>query len=236
MGYFVKKDDLEKFHGQDGEKAYVSYKGQVYDVTDSRLWKNGKHVNKHVAGMDLTEAMDAAPHGMEVLERFEQIDKLEGFRVEKEKDKEKAKGKKALIKRLYKLFHPHPMLIHFPMGLLGFVVIMQGMFLYMKKDSFELASVYALVVAVLFMFPTIASGMVSWWVNYELTVNKLFMNKLIFSFVLLVMGIVELYIRYSIPDVAYGAGGMSMFYHFMLLANIPVLAVVGFNGGKLSWG
>jgi len=226
----VKKDDLQKHNGKDGEKSYVSYKGKVYDVTDSRLWKNGKHVNRHEAGMDLTEAMESAPHGMEVLERFAHVDTIEGFRVKKEV------GKKALVKKLYRMLHPHPMLIHFPMGLLGFIVIMQILFLYTNDSSFEKSSFYALITAVLFMVPTIMSGMVSWWVNYELAVTKIFIYKISFSFILLVMGIVELVLRFMMPEISYGSGSLGIFYHFMLFANIPVLAVVGFNGGKLSWG
>jgi predicted heme/steroid binding protein/uncharacterized membrane protein len=228
----VKKDDLQKFNGQDSEKAYVSYKGKVYDVTDSRLWKNGKHVNKHMAGMDLTEALESAPHGMDVLERFAHVDTIEGFRMQKEE----SGGKKALIKKLYRITHPHPMLIHFPMGLLVFTVIMQAIFLYYKDASFETAAFYSLFTAVVFTVPTIVSGMVSWWVNYELAKTKIFMNKLIFSFILLAMGIVEVAIRITHPHLADGSGGLGMFYNVMLFLNIPVLAVVGFNGGKLSWG
>lgn len=227
----MKKDDLQKFNGQEGEKSYVSYKGKVYDVTDSRLWKNGKHVNKHHAGMDLTEAMESAPHGMDVLERFEQIDTLEGFRVQKEQG-----GKKAFIKKLYRITHPHPMLIHFPMGLLVFAVMMQAIFLYYKDQSFEKAAFYALVTSVIFTVPTILSGIVSWWVNYELAVTKIFMNKLIFSIILLIMGIIEVYVRFTHPHMADGSTGLGLFYNIMLFANIPVLAIVGFNGGKLSWG
>jgi len=226
----VKKDDLEKYNGKEGEKAYVSYNGKVYDVTDSRLWKNGKHVNKHNAGMDLSEAMESAPHGVDVLERFKQVDTLEGFKHKRET------GKKAVIKKLYRMFHPHPMLIHFPMGLLGFIVIMQSIFLLTKEPSFEKSSFYALVVAVLFMFPTIFSGMVSWWVNYELARTKIFSYKLSFSFILLAMGLLELYLRFQNPEIAYSISGAGGFYNLLLFANIPVLAVVGYNGGKLSWG
>ena len=38
------------------------YRGKVHDVTASRLWRNGKHVNAHFAGNDLTSSMAAAPH------------------------------------------------------------------------------------------------------------------------------------------------------------------------------
>lgn len=79
----MKKDYLQKYNGKEGEKSFVSYKGKVYDVSESRLWKNGKHVNKHEAGMDLSEAMESAPHGAEVLERFEHVDTLEDLKSRK---------------------------------------------------------------------------------------------------------------------------------------------------------
>lgn len=226
----MKKDDLQQYNGKEGSKSYVSYQGKVYDVTDSRLWKNGKHVNRHEAGMDLSEAMESAPHGADVLERFQQVDTITGFRLKVEK------GRKAVIKKLYRMFHPHPMLIHFPMGLLGFTVIMQILFLYTGKPSFEVSAFYSLVTAVVFMIPTVFSGVVSWWVNYELAVTKIFMLKLSFSVILFAMGLVELLIRFSVPDVAYGTGALGIFFNFMIFANIPVLGVIGYNGGKLSWG
>ncbi|PLX71458.1 MAG: cytochrome b5 [Denitrovibrio sp.] len=222
----MKKDDLQKFSGKDGEKAYVSYKGKVYDVTESRLWKNGRHVNKHEAGMDLSEAMESAPHGMDVLERFEHVDTLEGFTAKKEA------GKKGLLKKLYRMFHPHPMLIHFPMGLLGFTVIMQFIYLVTRNTSYEISAFHSLVVAVVFMPPTILSGILSWWLNYDFAVTKIFMYKLSFSIILLIMGIIELVMRFSNPEIS----ATSFQYNLLIFANIPVLAVVGFNGGKLSWG
>jgi len=226
----LKKDELQHFNGKDGKKSYVSYQGKVYDVTNSRLWKNGKHVNRHEAGMDLTEAMDVAPHSMDVLERFEHVDTIEGFRLKQER------GRKAVIKKLYQMFHPHPMLIHFPMGLLGFTVIMQLIFLFTKDTSFEKASFYSLITAVVFMLPTMFSGILSWWVNYEFAITKIFMYKLWFSIILFIMGCVEISIRFAVPDISGGIAGINIFYNFMLFANIPVLAVIGFNGGKLTWG
>ncbi len=50
-------------------KASYTYKGKVYDVTDSEQWSNGEHYNMHFAGADLTEALTEAPHGDEVFER-----------------------------------------------------------------------------------------------------------------------------------------------------------------------
>ena len=56
-------DELSNFDGKEGRPAHIVYKGIIYDVTKSKLWKNGSHVMKHTAGNDLTEMLKNAPHG-----------------------------------------------------------------------------------------------------------------------------------------------------------------------------
>lgn len=56
---------LATYNGQNGAKAYVAYKGVVYDVTDNKKWKNGSHNGQH-AGTDLTSAISQSPHGDKV--------------------------------------------------------------------------------------------------------------------------------------------------------------------------
>lgn len=55
-------EELSFFDGNDGRQAYFAYQGKVYDVTNSRLWKNGTHMARHNAGMDLTSVLPQAPH------------------------------------------------------------------------------------------------------------------------------------------------------------------------------
>jgi len=63
-------EKLARHDGKNGSRAYVAYKGNVYDVTSSFLWKNGVHQVLHTAGVDLTDSAQQAPHGNNVLERF----------------------------------------------------------------------------------------------------------------------------------------------------------------------
>ncbi|MBI4683633.1 MAG: CopD family protein [Nitrospirae bacterium] len=56
-------EELHSFDGKEGRPAYVAYKGSIYDVTQSKLWKNGSHLQKHLAGHNLTNALKTAPHG-----------------------------------------------------------------------------------------------------------------------------------------------------------------------------
>lgn len=69
-------DELKKYNGQNGNPAYVAVSGVVYDVTNARKWKNGRHQNGIVAGMDLTSALPQSPHGDSVLKELPIVGKL----------------------------------------------------------------------------------------------------------------------------------------------------------------
>lgn len=59
-------------NGQDRPQVWVAYKGLIYDVTESRLWRNGMHY-EHWAGQDLTDELPDAPHSERVFDRFEVV-------------------------------------------------------------------------------------------------------------------------------------------------------------------
>lgn len=62
-------EELARYDGRDGRRAFIAYDGKVYDVSDSFLWKDGKHQVVHLAGTDLTGALEGAPHGPEFFEK-----------------------------------------------------------------------------------------------------------------------------------------------------------------------
>lgn len=69
--------ELAQFDGKDGRKAYVAVNGTIYDLTESERWQNGNHEGAHQAGVDLTEAIKAAPHVRSVIENFPVIGKVD---------------------------------------------------------------------------------------------------------------------------------------------------------------
>jgi predicted heme/steroid binding protein len=69
------KNELALYNGQDKEFIYVAFNGDVFDVTHSRLWKNGKHY-EHWAGQDLTQELAEAPHSEKVFEKFQKVGRL----------------------------------------------------------------------------------------------------------------------------------------------------------------
>lgn len=72
----INKRQLSLRNGSDKPEIWVAFNGNVYNVSSSRLWKNGKHY-EHWAGQDLTEELKDAPHSEKVFERFEIIGKYE---------------------------------------------------------------------------------------------------------------------------------------------------------------
>lgn len=62
-------------NGQDRPEVWCAYEGLIYDLSRSKLWRNGKHY-EHWAGQDLTAEMPHAPHTPNVFEKFDPIGRL----------------------------------------------------------------------------------------------------------------------------------------------------------------
>ena len=71
----ITKSQLALRNGQDKPEVWIAFRGLVYDVTASRLWRNGKHY-EHWAGQDLTDELKDAPHTDKVFDKFKVIGKL----------------------------------------------------------------------------------------------------------------------------------------------------------------
>jgi predicted heme/steroid binding protein len=69
---FYSKSQLALRNGQDKPDIWIAFKGVIYDVTKSRLWRNGKHY-EHWAGQDLTEELKDAPHTFTVFDKFDPV-------------------------------------------------------------------------------------------------------------------------------------------------------------------
>mgnify|MGYP001553183249 CR=1 FL=1 len=72
----IAKKQLALRNGIDKEEVWVAFKGEVYDVSKSKLWREGKHY-EHWAGQDLTNELKDAPHTAKVFEKFKIVGKLE---------------------------------------------------------------------------------------------------------------------------------------------------------------
>ncbi len=66
------KNQLALRNGQDRPEIWVAFLGKIYDMTSSKLWKNGKHY-EHWAGQDLSDELADAPHSAVVFDKFSLI-------------------------------------------------------------------------------------------------------------------------------------------------------------------
>lgn len=78
-------EQLSSFDGKEGRPAYIAYRGMIYDISSSRLWKNGQHMMKHHAGTNLTDMLKNAPHGDDKVLAMPQV----GMCVESDRKPEK---------------------------------------------------------------------------------------------------------------------------------------------------
>ena len=78
-------EELSRFDGSEKRPAYVAYKGEIYDVSSSKLWVEGNHVRKHLAGNDLTEALRTAPHGEEKIFQMPRVSELISSEIKAQK-------------------------------------------------------------------------------------------------------------------------------------------------------
>jgi len=70
--------EVKEFNGKNGKKAYIVVDNVVYDVTNVKSWKNGKHKMGIVAGSDVTKFLSRSPHGASVLNNLKIVGKIKG--------------------------------------------------------------------------------------------------------------------------------------------------------------
>ena len=67
-------EELSKYDGLEGRKAYIAVDGVVYDVTDIPQWQDGLHQGRFQAGKDYSqEIRSESPHGLSMLSRAERV-------------------------------------------------------------------------------------------------------------------------------------------------------------------
>lgn len=238
-------EELSRYNGKDGKPAYVAYKNSVYDVSDSDMWKNGEHQGEHVAGKDLTEALSYAPHGDDVFDGFKEVAKLSTNNRESTLTKEETAHKqidpkevslKEKLRKWYQVYHPHPATTHFPIALHFFAAGMNMAFLFEPIEKFEQGTYYSFLFATIFGLLSIATGVLSWWINYSFSMIKPLVIKLYTAIFTTFIGIIALLLHLEDPLIAYNTNALAVFYHFSIFITVPAVVVLGYYGGKLTWG
>jgi predicted heme/steroid binding protein/uncharacterized membrane protein len=220
--YFTKKE-LLLFDGEGGKQAYVAFKGKVYDVTNSRLWINGKHQARHSAGEDLTQSLLAAPHNEEHLTKFPIVGELV-----KELDNSK------LAPRVQKL-HLHPISVHFSIAYSIAFSLLSILYFVTGETSFETASYYMLLLGFLSAPVAAFSGFLSWRTTYKGKKMSIFTRKINFAIIFLVVITICLAWRTLNPGILIARTGISFLYLSMGVSLTPIVTILGYFGGKIVY-
>ncbi len=221
-------EELAAFNGKDGQPPYIAFEGKVYDVSGSPLWAKGTHMLRHLAGQDLTASISAAPHGVEVFERYPQIGVIK-------------KGPPAELKHLPPVLqnllqglpmarrHPHPMLVHFPIAFQMGTSLSILLYLFFSNSSFELFSFFLLLLGSFTSIFAFISGLFTWWVNYRLKFTPLVKRKIFFSIVLVILQALLLVWRSTTSEIS------NPLYFILMLLLTPNVVLLGYYGGQITF-
>ncbi|MCP4622279.1 MAG: cytochrome b5 [bacterium] len=226
-------DELAAFNGENGNPTYIAYDGKVYDVSESKLWRKGQHMNRHRSGVDLTSDMPAAPHATDVLERFPQVGTLKKVVVEEHENP-------LPIARLINRFpflrrHPHPMTIHFPIVFVFSTSFFNILYLVTGVKSFEITALNCLAGGILFTIVGIVTGIYTWWLNYMAKPLKAVKIKLPLTIFLFITEVVIFIWRILSPGILDAVNTGSIIYFLLVLSLIPMTMVIGWCGASMTF-
>jgi predicted heme/steroid binding protein/uncharacterized membrane protein len=232
----MKEFDLEKLSNCDGgagRPAYIAHQGKVIDVSTSRLWPGGLHMKRHHAGKDLTTDIQAAPHGIEVLERYPQV----GVLIKKETLEKPVPPFISRLITCYPLLrrHPHPMTVHFPIVFALSPPIFNLLYLFTGINSFEITALHCLAAGILMTPVAIATGLITWRVNYlARPVRAVTIKKRVSPILWMVMTVSFVW-RIAVPDLLEFNGIAGIIYLVLILSPIPLVGVIGWFGASLTF-
>lgn len=232
----IDKKNLTKNDGKEGKPAYVAANGKVYDVTESKMWKNGLHMNRHHAGEDLTEALGAAPHSDEVLNRFKQVATLKVDQADE--------AQPPLPNWLNNFFeaypffkrHPHPMVVHFPMAFFMTASIFLFWYYVINPTRTLLDAIFYMHILGTLSLPfALITGWLSWKVNYFGKPIGNVTRKIVFSIIALIFDVAVLISITGNLELLANPQGVQIVIPIMIFLYLPIVGYIGQQGGELVY-
>jgi predicted heme/steroid binding protein/uncharacterized membrane protein len=224
----ISPEELLSSNGKDGRPVYIAFEGKVYDVSKSPLWSSGFHMNRHPSGRNLTGEISAAPHGPEVFERYPQVGIL------KKGPPEELKHLPPVVQDLLQRFpsarrHPHPMLVHFPLAFLMGSSLFILLHLLFRKPTFEITSFHLFILGAVSSPFAMATGLLTWWVNYRLKLTLFVKRKIQLSILLLILETILILWGGPHPSIT------NPLYSILIILLTPLVGLVGYYGGQMTF-
>jgi predicted heme/steroid binding protein/uncharacterized membrane protein len=229
----VDPKELSGCNGKNGNPTWVVHRERIIDVSKSKLWAGGLHMERHHAGNDLTADIELAPHGLEVLERYPQV----GVLKKEEGPERKIPGALSWLFLRFPILkrHPHPMTVHFPIVFMFAVPLFNVLYLVTGIKSFEITALHCLGAGILFTPVSVTTGLLTWWFNYFARPMTPVTIKMWASFLLTAVQIAAFVWRILVPDVLDAFGFASVTYFFLLCSLFMLVSVIGWFGASLTF-
>jgi len=126
------------------------------------------------------------------------------------------------------VLHLHPILAHFPNGLMPTVWLFLGLYYLTGRPSFEEGAFWLVVVVFVSAPFSLATGIYNWKKRYGGKSAPIFTQKIILAVVLVLFGGVALLLRTSLPGV-----WSQPIYYLCLAGMLACVTLLGYLGGKL---
>lgn len=227
--------DLAERNGIEGKPALVAVDGKVYDVSASKRWIQGNHMKRHQAGQDLTNEIQGAPHGLEVLERVP----LVGNYIQPIPEPPaglKGKIEAWLDRHPFFRRHPHPAVVHYPVAMLSISPFFYLLGLASGSPRTEWVAYCCLIVGLLSVPAAMTTGYFTWWINYDATDSPIIHMKRKLAWVVLVVAVFSFGIRtFLVVDPLRITDIFVIAYVAAILILAVLASYVGFLGGKLTF-
>jgi uncharacterized membrane protein len=103
------------------------------------------------------------------------------------------------------------------------------LYLLFKNPSFEITSVYLLILGAIASPFAMATGLLTWWINYRLRVTFFVKRKIQFAILLLIFEITLILWRNSQSQIS------SSIYFIMVVLLTPIVSLLGYYGGQMTF-
>jgi rubredoxin len=125
--------------------------------------------------------------------------------------------------------HLHPILVHFPNGLMPVVWLFLFMDWGFNRSALAEGAFWMVGVVTLAAPLALASGIYDWKTRFGGEKAPIFYRKIALASVLIILG------SLALPIHLYGGAGMQVFYYLCLTGMLGCVGLLGFYGGKLAF-
>jgi len=132
--------------------------------------------------------------------------------------------------------HLHPMMVHFPNGILPVVVVFLGLSVFFNIVSLETAAYYNLIFVLAMLPLVLLTGFIEWQKRYRGARSAIFITKIACSLIILTLVNILVFWRLIDEGVVAEGSPSRLIYLGVAVATLGTAAFAGHLGGKLAFG